>query len=184
MLRLSTPSLSAPLRTICLRCEVGEFGVGWGHVGSANSGLCSRACAPFQMGRDCHPSTCGRDPLVWAGCGHRGPHPKCPMGGGVAPPRVGGVARHVKMTHRVEGPRRMNLGMVWMEGTAGGAVQRAVLPWADRMTWMQTPSEGACASIWVRWEDAQRNRTWSVHAAWAPSQQVAFRCALRLSWEA
>ena len=95
-----------------------------------------------------------------------------------------GVARHVKMTHLVEGPRRMNLGMVWMEGTAGGAVQRAVLPWADRMTWMQTPSEGARASIWVRWEDAQGNRTWSVHAAWAPSQQVAFRCALRLSWEA
>ncbi|MAO87885.1 MAG: hypothetical protein CL822_02780 [Crocinitomicaceae bacterium] len=95
-----------------------------------------------------------------------------------------GVARHVKMTHRVEGPRRMNLGMMWMEGTAGGAVQRAVLPWADRMTWMQTPSEGARASIWVSWEDAQGTRTWSVHAAWAPSQQVAFRCALRLSWEA
>ena len=97
---------------------------------------------------------------------------------------VWGVARHVKMTHRMAGPRCVILGMVWMEGAGVGAVQRAVLPWADRMTWMQTPSEGARASIWVRWGDAKGNKTWSVHGAWAPSQQVAFRCALRLSWEA
>ena len=97
---------------------------------------------------------------------------------------VWGVARHVKMTHRMEGPRRVILGMVWMEGAGVGAVQRAVLPWADRMTWMQTPTEGARASLWAAWNDREGNRTWSVHAAWAPSQQVAFRCALRLSWEA
>ena len=62
------------------------------------------------------------------------------------------VARHVKMTHRMEGPRRVILGMVWMEGAGVGALQRAVLPWADRMTWMQTPLEGARASIWVGME--------------------------------
>ena len=71
---------------------------------------------------------------------------------------VWGVARHVKMTHRMEGPRRVILGMVWMEGAGVGAVQRAVLPWADRMTWMQTPLEGARASIWVRWGDAKETR--------------------------
>ena len=95
-----------------------------------------------------------------------------------------GLARHVKMTHRVEGPRHMNVGVIWMEGMGGGAVQRVVLPWADRRTWMQTPTEGARAAVWVRWEDVQGSRTWSAHAAWSPSQQVAFRCALRLSWEA
>ena len=47
-------------------------------------------------------------------------------------------------------------------------------------TWMQW----ARASLWAAWNDREGNRTWSVHAAWAPSQQVAFRCALRLSWEA
>ena len=94
------------------------------------------------------------------------------------------MARQVKMTHRLEGPRRARLGMLWMEGAQGGATQRAVLPWADRMTWMQTPAEGARASLWAAWNDREGNRTWSVHAAWAPSQQVAFRCALRLSWEA
>ena len=94
------------------------------------------------------------------------------------------LARQVKMTHRLEGPRRARLGMLWMEGAQGGATQRAVLPWADRMTWMQTPAEGARASLWAAWNDREGNQTWSVHAAWAPSQQVAFRCALRLSWEA
>ena len=94
------------------------------------------------------------------------------------------MARQVKMTHKLEGPRRARLGMLWMEGAQGGATQRAVLPWAGRMTWMQTPAEGARASLWAAWNDREGNRTWSVHAAWAPSQQVAFRCALRLSWEA
>ena len=105
--------------------------------------------------------------------------------GQVAPLQEGwALARQVKMTHRLEGPRRARLGMLWMEGAQGGATQRAVLPWADRMTWMQTPAEGARASLWAAWNDREGNRTWSVHAAWAPSQQVAFRCALRLSWEA
>ena len=94
------------------------------------------------------------------------------------------LARQVKMTHRLEGQRRARLGMLWMEGTQGGATQRAVLPWADRLTWMQTPSEGVRASLWATWRGLEGSRTWSVHAAWAPSQQVAFRCALRLSWEA
>ena len=94
------------------------------------------------------------------------------------------LARQVKMTHRLEGPRRARLGMLWMEGAQGRATQRAVLPWADRMTWMQTPAQGARASLWAAWNDREGSRTWSVHAAWAPSQQVAFRCALRLSWEA
>ena len=39
MLRLSTRSLSAALRMICLRCEVVEVGVGWGHVDSCGRGL-------------------------------------------------------------------------------------------------------------------------------------------------
>jgi hypothetical protein len=95
-----------------------------------------------------------------------------------------GVSRHVRMTHRLEGPRRLSLGMVWMEGVGGGAMQRAILPWADRLTWMQSPSEGARVSLWARWGDVKDNRTWSMHGAWQPSQQVAFRCALRLSWEA
>lgn len=94
------------------------------------------------------------------------------------------LVRQVKMTHKVEGPRRARLGMLWMEGVQGGATQRAVFPWAERMTWMQTPAEGARASLWAAWNDNEGSRTWSVHAAWAPSQQVAFRCALRLSWEA
>ena len=51
-------------------------------------------------------------------------------------------ARQVKMTHRLEGQRRARLGMLWMDGARGGATQRAVLPWADRMAWMQIPSEG------------------------------------------
>ena len=63
-------------------------------------------------------------------------------------------------------------------------MQRVILPWADRLTWMQSPSEGARVSLWARWGDVKNNRTWSMHGAWQPSQQVAFRCALRLSWEA
>ena len=91
-LRLSTRSLSAALRMICLRCEVVEIGVGWGHVDSCGRGLRPGVWPSFQMGGDFHPSACGGDPLVWDGRAGWTQHARCPLGCWDASPRLGGLA--------------------------------------------------------------------------------------------
>ena len=109
MLRLSTRSLSAPLRMICLRCEVVEIGLGWGHVDSCGRGLRPGVWPSFQMGGDFHPSACAGDPLVWDGCHCGTPHARCPLGCRVAPPRMGGLAatqREWRPAQSLRGARR------------------------------------------------------------------------------
>ena len=79
------------------------------------------------MGGAFRPSTCGGDPLVWAGCGHRTPRPKCTMGCRLASPGLGGLAATQRECRPANGGRGACRGLAcpcWGRQVATGAPGR------------------------------------------------------------
>ncbi len=97
-------------------------------------------------------------------------------------------ARHVEAhwTWRDGG----SFGMFGLAGETRWEGAYVALPSLDRRQWSRAPSSGAQMGLWIQCpsrklqasQSLQWRSTWQW--TWSPSQQVAFRCAWRVRWEA
>ena len=88
-------------------------------------------------------------------------------------------ARHVEGTWKNR--ERWAMGLVAMEGQGRVTGAYAMVPNLDGRIWSLVPREGGRMGIWF--SQKKSNRSWVSQWTWSPSQQEAFRCALRWRWE-
>ena len=89
-------------------------------------------------------------------------------------------ARHVESVWRVND--RCSVGFVGMEGRGEVSDAFVMVPALDSRRWSRLPPRGQRMGLWCAMK--HEGHGWTTQWTWSPSQQEAFRCALRWRWDA